>query len=61
VREGFQIKLSVRDDGQAKLPLQEGFGLSGMRERVAALAGRLDISRAAQGGLALDVQLPLQA
>ncbi|HUQ09699.1 MAG TPA: sensor histidine kinase [Steroidobacteraceae bacterium] len=61
VRDGAQIKLSVRDDGKASLPLQEGFGLAGMRERVAALAGRLDISRAAQGGVALDIQLPLQA
>jgi signal transduction histidine kinase len=61
VRDGRQLRLSVRDDGQATLPLQEGFGLSGMRERVAALAGRLDISRATQGGVALDIQLPLQA
>lgn len=61
VRDGARIRLSVRDDGQAALPLKEGFGLSGMRERVAALAGRLDISRAAQGGVALDIQLPLQA
>jgi signal transduction histidine kinase len=61
VRDGGQIRLSVRDDGQATLPLKEGFGLAGMRERVAALAGRLDISRAAQGGVALDIQLPLQA
>jgi signal transduction histidine kinase len=60
-REGQQIRLRVRDDGGAKLPLQEGFGFAGMRERIATLSGRLEISRAAQGGLALDVQLPLQA
>ena len=59
--EGAQIRLRVRDDGQAQLPLREGFGLSGMRERLAQISGRLDISRASQGGLALDVQLPLQA
>lgn len=60
-RDGGGIRLGVRDDGGARLPLREGIGLAGMRERVAALAGRLEISRAAQGGLALDVQLPLQA
>jgi signal transduction histidine kinase len=60
-RDGDRIHLSVRDDGGARLPLREGFGLAGMRERIATLSGRLEISRAAQGGLALDVQLPLQA
>lgn len=61
VREGAHIHLRVRDDGQAELPLKEGFGLAGMRERLAQLSGRLDISRATQGGVALDIQLPLQA
>jgi signal transduction histidine kinase len=32
-----------------------------MRERLAQLSGRLDISRATQGGVALDAQLPVQA
>ena len=32
-----------------------------MRERLAAIVGRLDISRATQGGVALDIQLPLNA
>jgi signal transduction histidine kinase len=60
-REGGQIHLRVRDDGAAELPLQEGYGLSGMRERLAQLSGQLAISRATQGGVALDIQLPLQA
>jgi signal transduction histidine kinase len=60
-KEGDSIHLRVRDDGQAELPLKEGYGLSGMRERVAAMSGRLDISRATQGGVALDIELPLQA
>jgi signal transduction histidine kinase len=60
-RAGGQLHLAVRDDGRAQLPLQEGFGLAGMRERLAQLSGRLDISRADQGGLVLDIQLPVQA
>lgn len=61
VREGAHIHLRVRDDGHAVIPLREGFGISGMRERLAQLSGRLDISRATQGGVALDAQLPVQA
>lgn len=61
VKEGGHIHLRVRDDGQVELPLREGFGLAGMRERLAQLSGRLDITRASQGGVALDIRLPLQA
>jgi len=57
-REGTQLRLRVHDDGRVALPLTEGFGLAGMRERLSQLSGRLDISRAAQGGLALDIELP---
>jgi len=60
-REDTQLRLRVHDDGRVSLPLAEGFGISGMRERLAQQSGRLDISRAGQGGLALDVHLPLQA
>lgn len=59
LKDGAQIRLRVHDDGRAVLPLAEGFGLAGMRERLAQISGKLDISRAAQGGLALNVQLPL--
>ena len=58
VREAGHIHLRVRDDGKAELPLKEGFGISGMRERLAQLSGQLAISRATQGGLALDIRLP---
>jgi len=61
VREAGSIHLRVRDDGKAELPLKEGFGLAGMRERLAQLSGQMDISRATQGGLALDIQLPLNS
>lgn len=60
-RDGDRLRLSIRDDGRATLPLQEGFGLTGMRERLDQLSGRLDITRASQGGVALDVLLPLHA
>jgi signal transduction histidine kinase len=38
--------------------LREGNGLSGIRERVAALGGDLRLGTAPRGGLRLDVRLP---
>jgi signal transduction histidine kinase len=58
-REAGSIHLRVRDDGRGELPLKEGFGLAGMRERLAQISGLLHISRPAQGGITLDIQLPL--
>ena len=60
-RAGDRIRLQVRDDGKAELPLNEGFGLAGMRERIAQLSGSLQISQDAAGGVALDIHLPLNA
>jgi signal transduction histidine kinase len=59
-REGSTIRLHVHDDGRGTPPLQEGNGLKGMRERFAALGGTLQFSKAAAGGLALDLMLPLR-
>lgn len=38
-----------------------GFGLPGMRDRVAALGGRLTLITAPGGGVQLDIQIPLPA
>jgi signal transduction histidine kinase len=59
-REGSTLRLHVHDDGRGTPPLQEGNGLKGMRERFAALGGTLQFSKAAAGGLALDLILPLR-
>jgi signal transduction histidine kinase len=60
-----QLILSVADDGcgfdPAGITAGEHFGLVGMRERVAALHGTLDIDSAAGEGTRLTVQLPLPA
>lgn len=42
------LRLSVRDDGRGG-PIQEGSGLSGMRARLLAAGGRLDVESGAQG------------
>lgn len=42
-REGDDIHLEIRDDGSQPKPIVEGNGLKGMRERLAALRGTLDL------------------
>ena len=58
-----QLILSVADDGcgfdPAGVAAGEHFGLVGMRERVAALHGTLDIDSATGEGTRITVQLPL--
>ena len=60
---GDQLSLSVADDGGGFDPVSvapgEHFGLVGMRERVAALQGVLDIDSAPGEGTCISVHLPL--
>jgi signal transduction histidine kinase len=53
--------LTVRDDGRglpAELPARSGFGLAGMRERLAAAGGTLHVCSAPGGGTALTATVP---
>ena len=54
-RDGDRVVLDVRDDGVGG-NAPEGNGLTGMRERVAAIGGEL--SRRTRGGTALTVAVP---
>ncbi len=55
------IELAVDDDGKAgaDLTVKTGMGLLGMRERIAALGGRLSIESSRPSGLALRAQIPV--
>lgn len=57
-REGSEIVLDMRDDGQGRGALQAGDGLTGMRERMQALGGGLEFGRADGQGFHLRAWLP---
>jgi two-component system, NarL family, sensor histidine kinase UhpB len=56
------VTVRIADDGvgvDTKVPTP-GLGLIGMRERVAALAGHLEVSSAPGGGFALQARIPVE-
>lgn len=57
-----QLMLSIEDDGRgmaASGAVQPGFGLTGMRERVATLHGRLQVGSAPGQGVRIEAMLPV--
>ncbi|MBB6183818.1 sensor histidine kinase [Oleiagrimonas soli] len=55
------LRLDARDDGRGAPQLeQEGNGLTGMRERLAEVGGRLDIPRPQARGFHLSAWFPLE-
>jgi len=52
------LRIDICDDGQCNERLREGNGIAGMRERLALLAGTLEIGRTPAGGLRLVARLP---
>ena len=57
-----RLVLSIEDDGRGMdvgKAVLAGFGLTGMRERVAGLQGKLQISSGLGNGLRIDVVLPI--
>ena len=60
--EGDQVRLSVRDDGEARPtghPIP-GYGLLGMSERATILGGSLQAGPSPDGGWSVDAVLPKQ-
>ena len=54
-----ELQLEVTDDGHASPRGENGYGLVGMRERVAIYGGRLETGFQPSGGFAVRAQLPL--
>ena len=57
-REGDAVRIAVRDDGVGGAGAHHGSGLSGLRDRVLALGGRLDVSSASGEGTTVEAVLP---
>lgn len=55
---GDEIRLSAVDDGRGTERIEPGHGLTGMRERLEALGGRLELVSAAGAGFTLTGSLP---
>jgi signal transduction histidine kinase len=59
--EDDELRLSISDDGVGGAVPGRGSGLIGLKDRVEALTGRLEVSSPAGGGTTLDVAIPLKA
>jgi signal transduction histidine kinase len=56
---GGELRLEVVDDGRGLPPGHaEGLGLAGMRERVSAVGGTLDVAPGEHGGTRVEVHVP---
>jgi signal transduction histidine kinase len=54
------LAIRARDDGQGIPTIRAGLGLRGMKERLEALGGRLDVASAAGRGFEVEAWIPLR-
>ena len=59
-QDAGEIRLAARDNGRGCERAKPGNGLRGMRERLSAYGGQVDIITAPGQGFALDVRIPLE-
>jgi signal transduction histidine kinase len=62
-RRGDSVAAVIEDDGHGFAPSENrdgGFGLSGMRERIALLNGRLEIESGEGAGTTIVVEVPMR-
>jgi signal transduction histidine kinase len=55
------LRLRVGDDGAGGAEPQRGSGLIGLRDRVEALSGSIDVTSPAGHGTVIQVLLPIQS
>ena len=57
-RDGERVRLTITDDGRGSAALAPGNGISGMRERIAALGGEVEFTTAPGRGFVVAASLP---
>jgi signal transduction histidine kinase len=57
--ENDLLLLSVRDDGAGGADATRGTGLTGLRDRIEALGGRIKIESPSGSGTVIDVKIPI--
>ena len=57
-RGADQVKLTVTDNGRGAASVATGFGLIGIRERIAVIGGRAEAGNRPDGGFVLTVEVP---
>jgi signal transduction histidine kinase len=57
-QDGHALQIDIRDDGRGGGEIHPGNGLGGMRERLEAAGGGLDVQRTQTGGVRLQAWLP---
>jgi signal transduction histidine kinase len=53
------LLLSIRDDGVGGADPRRGSGLTGLRDRIEALGGRIKIESPPEGGTRIEVEIPI--
>jgi signal transduction histidine kinase len=54
------VRLTVRDDGTGGADPARGSGLTGLRDRIEALGGTLDVTSPVGGGTTLLIEIPVK-
>ena len=57
-RDGGVLHVTIEDDGRVRDGWREGNGIAGMRERLAALHGRVCLQRNPRGAMRIEAELP---
>ena len=57
--EHDMLRLSIRDDGMGGADANRGSGLTGLRDRIEALGGRLQIESPTGSGTLIEVKIPV--
>jgi signal transduction histidine kinase len=53
------LRLSIRDDGVGGADSNRGSGLTGLRDRIEALGGRIKIESPSGSGTLIEVEIPI--